>query len=139
MYYVILYSLITDQLYWLTLNVCYIICCFNITVGYMYLGVNSLLYIFRSIKNINNLYIWYLIQSTTIFRGHRLLLTPSPSLRMTSILKTIGSVVSSKGLDKPAYEVLSSEKVWCHLVKITKNEQNLLIMLIKCRCFLLYM
>ncbi|XP_052680653.1 heme-binding protein 2-like isoform X2 [Crassostrea angulata] len=29
---------------------------------------------------------------------------------MTSILKTIGSVVSSKGLDKPAYEVLSSEK-----------------------------
>lgn len=50
------------------------------------------------------------IQPTTIFRGHRLLLTPSPSLRMTSILKTIGSVVSSKGLDKPAYEVLSSEK-----------------------------
>lgn len=62
MYYVILYSLITDQLYWLyTLNVLqYIICCFNITVGYMYLCVNSLLYIFRSIKNINNLYIWYL-------------------------------------------------------------------------------
>nr|XP_022301186.1 heme-binding protein 2-like isoform X1 [Crassostrea virginica] len=29
---------------------------------------------------------------------------------MTSILKTIGSVVSSRGLDKPTYEVLSSEK-----------------------------
>ncbi|XP_061195337.1 heme-binding protein 2-like isoform X2 [Saccostrea echinata] len=29
---------------------------------------------------------------------------------MTSILKTIGSVISSKGLDKPVYETLSSEK-----------------------------
>ncbi|XP_055999407.1 heme-binding protein 2-like [Ostrea edulis] len=47
--------------------------------------------------------------TAVIFRGQKTFLSTSPSFKMTSILKTIGSVVSSKGLDKPSYEVLSSE------------------------------